>query len=120
MSVITQRELEALLENLARHQKITLGVGADPKRLDRFRAEVVSHDAAAGLLIVTCFMDRSTDRPLEPGQRVLVSAPRKSDELHSAPMDVEQSTGGPLATVHPPIAGAWQPEDERRHQVRVP
>ncbi len=117
--MITQSELEALLENLVRNQKITLGVG-DPARPDWFRAEVVSHDATTGLLIVTCFMDRSTDRPLEPGERVLVSATRKSDELHSAPMDVEQSTGGPVATVHLRIAGTWQPEDERRHQVRVP
>jgi PilZ domain len=117
--VITQTELEALLENLARNQKVTLGTG-NPARPDWFRAEVVSHDAASGLLIVTCFMDRSTDRPLEPGERVLVSATRKSDELHSAPMDVELSSGGPVATVQLRIAGTWQPEDERRHQVRVP
>src|SRR5438105_3455776 len=117
--MITQNELEALLEGLARHQKVTLGVG-DAARPDWFRAEVVSHDAASGLLIVTCFMDRSTDRPLEPGERVLVSATRKSDELHCAPMDVEHSTGGPVSTVSLRIAGVWQPEDERRHQVRVP
>jgi hypothetical protein len=117
--VITQTELEALLEGLARHQKITIGVG-DATRPDWFRAEVVSHDAGAGLLVVTCFMDRATDRPLEPGERVLVSATRKSDELHCAPMDVEHSTGGPVATVSLRIAGVWQPEDERRHQVRVP
>src|SRR5260221_6989188 len=102
--MITQNELESLLESLARNQKITLGVG-DPARPDWFRAEVVSHDAAAGLLIVKCFMDRSTDRPLEPGERVLVSATRKADELHSAPMDVEHSSGGPESTVHLRIDG---------------
>jgi hypothetical protein len=65
-------------------------------------------------------MDRATDRPLEPGERVVIAATRMDDELHSAPMDVEQSSGGPESVVHLRIAGAWQPEDERRHQVRVP
>jgi hypothetical protein len=35
-------------------------------------------------------------------------------------MDVEYSSGGAEATVHLRMAGAWQPEDERRHQLRVP
>ena len=46
--MITQSELEALLEGLARNQNVTLGVG-DPSRPDWYRAEVVSHDASSGL-----------------------------------------------------------------------
>lgn len=117
--MITQAELESLLESLASQQKITIGAG-DAARPDWFRAEVTSHDTTSGLLIVTCFMDRSTDRPFEPGERVLVSASRKAEQLQCAPMDVEHSTGGPVATLRLRIAGSWQPEDERRHQVRVP
>ena len=35
-------------------------------------------------------------------------------------MDVEHCHDGVAATVRLRIAGSWQPEDERRHQVRVP
>jgi c-di-GMP-binding flagellar brake protein YcgR len=35
-------------------------------------------------------------------------------------MDVEHSSGRPESTVYLRMAGAWQPEDERRHQARVP
>jgi c-di-GMP-binding flagellar brake protein YcgR len=45
---------------------------------------------------------------------------RHDDELQSAPMQVEHSSAGPEATVHLRMAGVWQPEDERRNQVRVP
>ena len=41
-------------------------------------------------------------------------------DVHSAPMDVEDCGAGPLALVRLKMAGTWQPEDERRHQPRVP
>jgi len=116
--MITQAEVEALLETLARDQRVNVGVG-DPARRAWFRAQVVSHDATNGRLVLTCFMDRPTDRPLEPGERVLVAATRMDDALHSAPMDVEHCSGTPNATLHLRIAGAWQAEDERRNQARV-
>jgi hypothetical protein len=65
-------------------------------------------------------MDRPTDRPLEPGQHVIVAANRLDDVLQSAPMDVEQCSSGPESIVQLRIAGAWRPEAERRHQLRVP
>jgi hypothetical protein len=65
-------------------------------------------------------MDRASDRRLEPGQRVVVAAARRDDALHSAPMRVEQSSGGPESTVHLRLTGAWHAADERRLQVRVP
>jgi PilZ domain-containing protein len=117
--MITQAELEALMETLARDQRVNLGVG-EAHRRGWFRAQVVSHDANSGRLRLTCFMDRPTDRPLEPGERVIVAATRMDDELHSAPMDVEHCSSGPESQVQLRMAGAWQPEDERRHQVRVP
>jgi len=117
--MITQKELEALLETLATHQPVSMGVG-EPGRRGWFRAQVVSHDVASGRLVLTCFMDRPTDRPLEPGERVVVSATRMDDELHSAPMDVEYCGTGAEPEVHLRMAGVWQPEGERRHQVRVP
>jgi c-di-GMP-binding flagellar brake protein YcgR len=116
--MITQAELEALLETLARDQRVNVGIG-DGRHRAWYRAQVVSHDAASGRLVLTCFMDRPTDRPLEPGERVTVTATRMEDELHSAPMDVEYCSGGARSTVELRIAGAWQPEDERRHQIRV-
>src|SRR6266851_729985 len=117
--MISQTELESLLETLARDQRVNLGIG-EAKQRGWFRAQVVSHDAASGRLVLTCFMDRPTDRPLEPGERVVVAATRMDDELHLAPMDVEFCGDGPQSQVHLRMAGAWQPEDERRHQVRVP
>jgi PilZ domain-containing protein len=117
--MVTQKELEALLETLATDQPVSVGVG-EPGRRGWFRAQVVSHDVATGRLVLTCFMDRPTDRLLEPGERVVVSATRMDAELHSAPMDVEYCGAGPDAEVHLRMAGAWQPEGERRHQVRVP
>ena len=117
--MISQAELEALLESLARGQHVNVRVG-DPGRNAWFRAQVVSHDVANGRLVLTCFMDRPTDRPLEPGERVLVAATRIDDALESAPMDVEHCSEGPESQVQLRMAGAWQPEDERRHQVRVP
>ena len=116
--MISQAELEALLESLARGQHVNMRVG-DPGRNAWFRAQVVSHDVANGRLVLTCFMDRPTDRPLEPGERVLVAATRIDDALESAPMDVEHCSDGPTATLHLRIAGAWQAEDERRNQARV-
>jgi c-di-GMP-binding flagellar brake protein YcgR len=117
--IISQTELESLLETLARDQRVSLGVG-DQKHRGWFRAQVVSHDAASGRLLLKCFMDRPTDRPLEPGQHVIVAANRLDDELQSAPMDVEQCSAGPESIVRLRIAGAWRPEAERRHQLRVP
>ena len=116
--MITNDELEALLDTLAQDQRVNLGVG-DALHRGWYRAQVISHDAGAGRLVLTCFMDRPSDRPLEPGERVVVAATRRHDELQLAPMDIEHSTGGAEATVCLRIAGAWQPEDERRHQVRV-
>ena len=71
-----------------------------------------------GRLVVTCFMDRLSDEPLEPGQRVIVAATRM-DDPQAAPMDVEYCSSGPEPTVELRIAGAWQHEDERRNRVRV-
>jgi hypothetical protein len=117
--MISQTELESLLETLTRDQRVNLGVG-EAKHRGWFRAQVVSHDAANGRIVLTCFMDRPTDRPLEPGERVVVAATRMDDELHSAPMDVEFCGDGRHPQVHLRMAGGWHPEDERRNQVRVP
>jgi PilZ domain-containing protein len=116
--MISQSEIEALLQSLARDQRVNVCVG-DPERRTWFRAQVVSHDAASGRLVLTCYMDRPSDRPLEPGERVLVAAERMDNELQSAPMDVEQCGEGPNARVQLRIAGLWRAEDERRHQARV-
>src|ERR1700694_1198741 len=117
MGVITQAELEASLETLARGQDINVGVG-DVDHRGWFRAKVISHDAATGSLVVTCFMDRPSDRPLEPGERVIVAATRM-DNPQAAPMDVEHCSSGPEPTVELRMAGSWKHEDERRHRVRV-
>jgi hypothetical protein len=117
--MISQTELESVLQNLPRDHRVNLGVG-DPKRRGWFRAQVVSHDAASGRLVLKCFMDRPTDRPFEPGQQVVVAALRMDDELQSAPMDVEECSDGPESLVSLHMAGSWEREDERRHQVRVP
>jgi hypothetical protein len=116
--MITQAELEASLESLARGQDVNVGVGNASHR-GWFRAKVVSHDAQAGRLVVTCFMDRLSDQPLEPGERVIVAATRM-DAPQAAPMDVEYCTSGPEPTVELRMAGVWQHEDERRNRVRVP
>ena len=96
-----------------------MGVG-EPDHLGWYRAQVVSHDVPAGRLVLRCFMDREADQPLEPGERVVVAVQRNSDVMQAAPMDVEESSGGAEAIVTLRMAGAWQREDERRHQVRVP
>lgn len=100
-------------------QRVSVGVG-EPNHLGWYRAQVLSHDGPAGRLVLRCFMDRPADQPLEPGERVVVAVQRQSDVMQSAPMDVEESSGGPEAVVALRMAGAWQREDERRHQVRVP
>jgi hypothetical protein len=114
---ITQAELEASLETLARGQDVNIGVD-DQNYRGWFRGKVISHDVRAGRLVVTCFMDRLSDEPLEPGQRVIVAATRM-DDPQAAPMDVEYCSSGPEPTVELRIAGAWQHEDERRNRVRV-
>lgn len=108
-----------LLGALTRDQRISIGVG-ESSRLGWYRAQVLSHDVSTGRLVVRCFMDRPADQPLEPGERVVVAVQPRSDTMHSAPMDVEESTGGAEAVVTLRMAGAWQREDERRHHVRVP
>jgi hypothetical protein len=117
MAMITQAELEASLESLAIGQDVTVGVG-DLSHRGWFRARVIAHDASAGRLVLTCFMDRASDRPLEPGERVIVAATRM-DDSQAAPMNVEHSSGGPEPTVELRMAGAWQHEDDRRNRVRV-
>lgn len=116
--MLNQSELEALFDTLARDQIVNLGVG-DPAHRGWFRAQVIAHDAASGRLTLTCFMDRPTDRPLEPGERVVVAAIRGDEGMQAAPMDVENFRVGPEPEVQLRIAGTWQPEDERRHQARV-
>ncbi len=116
--MISQAEIENLLKSLCRDQLVNLGVG-DGLNRGWFRARVVSHEAAAGRLVLTYVMDRPTDRVLEPGERVVVSAMRMYDEAQCAPMSVEHSSGGPQPTIELQIAGLWQPEDDRRHQARV-
>ncbi len=116
--MISQTEIETLLKILCRDQLVNLGVGTTSNR-GWFRAKVVSHEASAGRLGLTYDMDRPTDRILEPGERVIVSAMRMYDEAQSAPMSVAHSTGGPHPTIQLDMVGRWQPEDDRRHQARV-
>ena len=85
--MISQTEIETLLKSLCRDQLVNLGVGSGVNR-GWFRARVISHEAAAGRLVLTYVMDRPTDRTLEPGERVVVSAMRMDDEAQSAPMSV--------------------------------
>jgi PilZ domain len=115
--MITQAELEASLETLARGQDVNVGVG-DVNHRGWFRAKVISHDVRAGRLVVTCYMDRLSDQPLEPGERVIVAATRM-DAPQAAPMDVEYCSTGPEPTIELRMAGVWQHEDERRNRVRV-
>ena len=115
---IAAAELEVLFDTLAQNRQVNLGVG-DPRHPGWFRARVVAHHPAEGRLVLTYLMDRPGDRPLQPGERVVVAASRGGDQLHLAPLDVEASTTGAEARVALRFAGAWQPEDERRHQVRV-
>lgn len=117
--MISQSELEALLDQLAQGDTVNLGIG-DPPGRGWFRARVVSHDGSTGRLVLTCFMDRPTDRPLEPGERVVVAARRNDEGEQSAPMDVEYCGAGSQPEVCLRMAGAWQQADERRQQVRVP
>jgi hypothetical protein len=116
--LISNLELQDLLKTLTRDQLVNLGVG-DATRRAWFRAQVVSHDAAAGRLVLTYAMDRPSDRPLEPGDGVIVSATQTDDAAHSAPMSVEHCSGGPLPRIELRMAGQWQPEDDRRNQARV-
>jgi c-di-GMP-binding flagellar brake protein YcgR len=116
--MISQAEIEALLKNLCRDQLVNLGVGEQRSR-GWFRARVVSHEATAGRLVLTYDLDRPTDRTLEPGERVVVSAMRLDDETQCAPMSVEHNTGGRHPTIELLMAGLWQPEEDRRHQARV-
>jgi hypothetical protein len=115
--MISQAELEAVLETLARDQRVNLGVG-DAAHRAWFRAQVVSHDAASGHVVLTCFMDRPSDHPLEVGQRVVVATMMEAG-LQSVPMEIDQFSSGPEARVHLRVVGEWQAEDERRNQVRV-
>jgi len=115
--MITQAELEASLETLASGQDLNIGVG-DADHRGWFRGRVISHDVPTGRLVVTCFMDRLSDQPLEPGERVIVAATRM-DDPQAAPMDVEYCSTGPEPTVELRMAGIWQHEDERRNRVRV-
>jgi hypothetical protein len=117
LEMISQAELEAVLETLARDQSVNLGVG-DTAHRAWFRAQVISHDAASSRVVLTCFMDRASDHPLEAGQRVVIATTMK-DGLKSVPMEVEHSSGGPEARVLLRMIGVWQPEDERRHQIRI-
>jgi PilZ domain len=117
MGMITQAELEASLEALAGGQTVNIGIG-DADHRGWFRATVVAHDAAVGRLTVTCFMDRPSDRPLEPGERVVVAATRM-DDAQAAPMVVELCSSGPEPTVELRMTGAWEHEDDRRNRVRV-
>ncbi len=117
--MISENELAALLETLAHDQLVNLGVG-DADKLGWFRAQVISHDAVAGRLVLTYAMDRASDRPLETGERVVVTAIRMDDEAQSARMIVEVTSGGSHPTVQLSMAGTWQVEDDRRHQTRVP
>ncbi len=116
--MISQTEIENLLKTLCGGQLVNLGVGDGVNR-GWFRAKVVAHEAAAGHLVLTYDMDRPTDRALEAGERVIVSAMRMDDEGQSAPMSVEHSTGGRHPTIELRMAGRWQPEDDRRNQARV-
>lgn len=119
VSPIAQDGLDDLSKTLARDQLVNLGVG-DASRRGWFRAQVISHDAAAGHLVLTYLMDRPFDRLLHSGEGVVVSASRLNDQTHSAPMNVEHSSGGPQPTVHLRMAGLWQSGDDRRQQARVP
>jgi hypothetical protein len=112
-------EFASILETLARDQHVNLGVG-DAAQRGWYRAQILSHDVESGRLKLKCFMDRATDRPLEPGERVVVTTTHVDDEVQSAPMDVEHASSGPEALVQLRIAGAWQREEERRRQVRLP
>jgi hypothetical protein len=117
VEMISQAELDAVLETLARDQNVNLGVGEAGHRA-WFRAQVVSHDADSSRVVLTCFMDHASDHPLAPGQRVVV-ATTTSDGLKSVPMEVEVSSGGPEARVQLRMIGLWQAEDERRNQMRI-
>ncbi len=117
--VVGQSEAESLLATLVQDERVTIGVGEGADR-GWFRAQVVAHDPANGHLTLTCFMDRPTDRPLEPGEHVVVTASSVADEARAAPMFVEDCGDGPQPLVALRIAGAWQPAEERRNQTRVP
>ena len=117
LEMISQAELEAVLATLARDQNVNLGVG-DAGHRAWFRAQVISHDAVSNQVVLTCFMDHASDHALEAGQCVVV-ATTTSEGLKSVPMEVELSSAGPEARVQLHMIGLWQPEDERRNQVRI-
>ena len=106
------------LQTLASDQWVSLGVGeASARRW--YRGQVLAHDDATGRLVLTCFLDRPTDEPLAPGQRVVISAAHGDDDFYQAPMDVEDSSAGAMPTVMLRLAGVWHLDDERRVQVRL-
>jgi len=117
--MLNEGELEALLSTLPRDLLVSLGVGPAKERR-WFRCQVHTHDAPSGRLELTCFADRPNDRPLEPGERVVLSAKRSDAQQYVAPMRVEHSSGGPNPTVVLRMAGKWRPEPERREQARIP
>jgi hypothetical protein len=115
--MISQAELEASLATLANGQDVNVGFG-DVDHRGWFRGKVISHDSANGHLVLTCFMDGLNDRPLEPGERVIIAANRM-DDAQAAPMTVEHCSTGAEPTVELRMAGVWQHEDDRRNRVRV-
>jgi hypothetical protein len=117
--MLTQAELEALLESLSRNQLVNLGRGSSARARAWFRCQVESHDVASGRIVLTCFVDRPTDRPIEPGERVVLAAVRSDNDQYLAPMRVEDSSGGTTPRLSLLMAGKWQPEHERREQTRI-
>jgi hypothetical protein len=117
--MLNQSELEALLEALPRDQLVNLGRGTKNNRA-WFRCQVLAHDSASGRVELTCFLDRPNDRPLEPGERVVLSATRSDNEQYMAPLRVEGSGEGPTPRIVLRMAGKWRPADERRNQARIP
>jgi c-di-GMP-binding flagellar brake protein YcgR len=117
--MLNQSELDALLAALPPDLLVSIGVGAANDRR-WFRCKVHTHDAERGRLELTCFLDRPNDRPLEPGERVVLSARRSDAQQYAVPTRVESSSGGPNPRIVLRMAGKWRPEDERREQARIP
>ena len=74
--MISQAELENLLNNLCRDQLVNLGVG-DAVNRGWFRAQVVAHEAATGRLVLTYVMDQA----YTSGRRDLLAEFRRDDEV---------------------------------------